>query len=60
MTQTLTYTRGADGVTACVWGPANVAPPEAWYQGRTTVIQPHKDQKMVEGDDVSQNSNYIS
>ena len=34
MKQDLTYTRGADGVTACVWGLANTAPPEALYQGR--------------------------
>lgn len=50
----LTYNRGADGVTACVWGLANAAPPEALYQDRTTVIQPHIGQREVKGNDVSQ------
>ena len=41
MKRALTYTRGAGRVTACVWGLANAAPPEALYQDRVTVIEPH-------------------
>ena len=41
MKRALTDTRNADTVTVYVCDLINTAPPEAFYQDRVTVIQPH-------------------